>query len=199
MASLPPHVGLHFTNTVHRDIHTSIDPKKMDLSQPSKVVLITGAGRGIGRSIALRYADSGVACLILCARTSSELDEVEQVIKASNPDVRVRKIILDVTNEKQVMQAFDTVKEEGRLDVLVNNAGYACPWLPITESEVNSYWHVWEVHIKGTYLMLHAFLPLLLETAKDTKKIDIINVSSIGAHLTSYGASSYQVSKFALL
>ena len=200
MAQLPSHVGLNFTKTLHHDIHASIDPTKSDLSQPSKVVLITGAGRGIGRSIALRYADSGVACIFLCARTSSQLDEVEQAIKTINSDVKVRKLALDVTDEKQVMLAVEKVKEEGRLDILVNNAGGSSPWVPISESEVDSYWKVWEVNLKGPYVMLHAFLPLLVDTAKNqTTQVDIVNVSSIGAHLSFPGASAYQTSKFALL
>jgi NAD(P)-dependent dehydrogenase (short-subunit alcohol dehydrogenase family) len=200
MAQLPSHVGVNFTKTLHNDIHASIDPTKSNLSQPSKVVLITGAGRGIGRSIALRYADSGVACIFICARTSSQLDEVEQAIKAINSDVKVRKLALDVTDDKQVTLAVEKVKEEGRLDILVNNAGASCPWVPISESDVDSYWKVWEVNLKGPYVMLHAFLPLLVETSKKHgRQVDIVNVSSIGAHVTFPGASAYQSSKFALL
>jgi NAD(P)-dependent dehydrogenase (short-subunit alcohol dehydrogenase family) len=200
MATLPSHVGYNFTNILHHDIYTSIDPRKSDLSQPSKVVLITGAGRGIGRSIALRYADSGVACIILCARTSSELDEVEQEIKRANSDVIVRKLTLDITDEKQVMLAANKVKVEGRLDTLINNAGVSSKWVPITEDDVGCYWNVWTVHIKGTYLMLRTFLPLLVETAKREKtQVDIVNMTSIGGHITSPGASAYQTSKFALL
>lgn len=98
MAHLPLHVGLNFTKTVHHDINPSIDPTKFDLSQPSKVVLITGAGRGIGRSIALRYAESGIACIFICVRTASQLDEVEQAINAINSDIKVRKLALDITD-----------------------------------------------------------------------------------------------------
>lgn len=200
MTSLPSHVGVNFTNTLHHDISTSTDPTKSDLSQPYKVVLITGAGRGIGRSIALRYAESGVACIIICARTSSQLDEVEQAIKNINSNVKVRKLVIDITDEKQVALAAEQVKEEGRLDVLVNNAGVSCPWVPIIESEVDGYWNVWEVHLKGTYLMLRTFLLLLIETAAAQKRqVDIVNVTSIGAHLTFPGASAYQTAKFAVL
>ena len=200
MAHLPAHVGFNFTKTLHHDINASTDPTKRDLSQPSKVVLITGAGRGIGRSIALRYADCGVACIIICARTSSQLDEVEEAIKSINANVNVRKLALDVTDENQVKLAFEEVKEEGRLDVLVNNAGVSAPWIPLIDSKVDEYWKTWEVHLKGTYLMLRAFVPLLIDTAKNEKtQANIVNLTSIGAHLTAFGASAYQTSKFALL
>lgn len=198
--SLPAHVGYTFTNTLHNDIYPSTDPSKSDLSQPSKVVLITGAGRGIGRSIALRYAESGVACIIICARTASELDEVESSIKKLNSDVKIRKFSLDITNESQVLTVAEIVKkEEKRLDILINNAGTSSPWVPITEGNTEDYWQTWVVHIKGTYLMLNAFLPLMVQTAADCGSVDVINVSSIGAHVTIPGASAYQTSKLALL
>lgn len=200
MSSPPPHWGYNFTNTLHNDIYPSTDPTKTNLSQPSKVVLITGAGRGIWRSIALRYAESGVACIIICARTVSELDEVEKSIKKLNSTVEVRKLPLDITNESQVLAAAEIVKKEkGRLDILVNNAGVSAPWVPITESNPEEYWHTWTVHIKGTYLMLHAFLPLMVETTKVSRTVDVINMTSIGAHTVFNGASTYQTSKFALL
>ena len=81
----PAHSGANFTSTLHDDIYPATDPTKSDLSQPSKVVLITGSGRGIGRSIALRYAECQVACIIICSRTMSELDEVESSIRNSIP------------------------------------------------------------------------------------------------------------------
>jgi NAD(P)-dependent dehydrogenase (short-subunit alcohol dehydrogenase family) len=98
------------------------------------------------------------------------------------------------------MVAANKVKMEGRLNALINNAGLSSKWLAITDLDVDSYWSVWTVHIKGTYLMLRPFLPLLVETAKREKThVDIVNMTSIGAHMTSPGASAYQTSKFALL
>ena len=193
--------GHNFTATLHHDIYSSIDPTKSNLSQPFKVVLITGSGRGIGRSIALRYADSGVACIILCSKTTSELDEVEEAIKARNINVKIRKLTLDITDDTQVMLAADLVKEEeGRLDVLINNAGVGAQPALIAESDVDRYWKIWTVHMKGTYMVTRAFLPLLVATAKNQKKqVDLINMSSDGAHKTHASVSAYQTSKFALL
>jgi NAD(P)-dependent dehydrogenase (short-subunit alcohol dehydrogenase family) len=190
-----------YTKTVHHDIYPSIDPTKSDLSQPSKVVLITGSGRGIGRSTALRYAESGVSTIILCARTSSELDEVEKAIKTINSNVNVRKAPVDITDEAEVVALAKDVREKvGRLDALINNAGISENWVPIVDSDADEYWRTWTVHIKGTYLMLKNFLPLLTETASNTSTIvDIINMSSIGAHRTFPSASAYQTSKLALL
>jgi NAD(P)-dependent dehydrogenase (short-subunit alcohol dehydrogenase family) len=198
--AIPPHSGYSFTKTLHNDIYAAIDPTKSDLLQPSKVVLITGAGRGIGRSISLRYAEAGVGCIVLCARTSSDLDSVEKGINKISSKVRVRKFAVDVADEKSVVSVAKTVREEeGRLDVLVNNAGTSAPWIPITESDAIAYWQTFNVNLNGTFLMLKSFLPLLVETAKKAgTPVDVVNMSSIGANMTHPGASAYQVSKAAV-
>ncbi|ORX91593.1 hypothetical protein BCR34DRAFT_280405 [Clohesyomyces aquaticus] len=204
MPSLPPITGFDFPgiDNLHNDIYPAIDARtNHSLSQPGKVVLITGAGRGIGRSIALQYAAASVSSIILCARTSSELDEVESSIKAIDTRVRVTKFQLDVTSEEAVSNCSNQVKAvEGRLDVLVNNAGATDPWLPIAQTNPKAWWKTLEVNLKGPYLLLHAFLPLLVDTAKaNNTAVDVINVASIGAHVISYGASAYIASKIAVL
>nr|KAK5434496.1 hypothetical protein LTR18_010371 [Exophiala xenobiotica] len=199
----PLHAGYNFLQTIRNDIYPSIDPTKSDLSQPGKVVLITGSGRGIGRSVALRYAESGVSCIVLCARSASDLDEVEQSIKKINPHVRVSKHAVDVTSESSVVSMAETVRQkEGRLDVLINNAGMTNKWAPIADSDTEMWFKTWDLHIKGTYLMLRAFLPLLVETAKIhsvTGTVDVINTTTIAAHFAMPGGSAYHASKFALI
>ncbi|KAF4631925.1 hypothetical protein G7Y89_g6211 [Cudoniella acicularis] len=197
----PAHTGYNFTQTLHNDIYPAIDPTKSNLSQPGKVVLITGSGRGIGCSIALRFAESGVACIILCARTASEIDSVEQSIKKINAHVKVRKYVVDITNEVEVVAMAEAVrKEEGRLDALINNAGMSNNWELITVGDTDMYLKTWDLHIKGTYLMLKSFLSLLVETAKNHNvTVDVINTTSVAAHFAVPGASAYQASKFALI
>ncbi|KAF2793847.1 putative oxidoreductase ucpA [Melanomma pulvis-pyrius CBS 109.77] len=191
-------VGLE---NLHNDIYPLIDAStNKDLNQSGKVVLITGAGRGIGRAIALQYAHASVASIILCARTVPELDEVEASIKKINSSVKVTKFQLDVTNEDAVKACLDAVKkDEGRLNVLVNNAGTTEPWVPIGESKPSNWWNTFEVNLKGPYLLMQAFLPLLVETAKaDGTTVDVVNISSIGALIVHPGVSAYQVSKLAV-
>jgi len=197
----PTHTGYNFTPTIHNDIYPQIDPTKSDLSQPGKVVLITGSGRGIGRSIALRYAEADVAAIILCARTASQVDETQSQIKKINPNVRIYKHTIDITNEKQVFAMADAVHaKQGRLDVLINNAGTTDKWETITEGDIEAWLKCWDLHIKGTYLMLKAFLPLLVETAKkQSTVVDVLNTTTIAAHLTMPGGSAYMGSKFALM
>lgn len=198
----PSHSGYNFTKTLHNDIHPAIDPTKSNLSQPGKVVLITGSGRGIGRSTALRYAESNVATIILCSRTRSDLDDVSKLISATNPLVKIHKHVVDITSEAEVVAMASAIRTEtnNRLDILINNAGMTNAWEPITEGDSGKYLQTWDLHIKGTYLMLKSFLPLLVSTA-ETHNVttDVINTTTIAAHFTIPGASAYQASKFALI
>jgi NAD(P)-dependent dehydrogenase (short-subunit alcohol dehydrogenase family) len=191
------------TQNLQNDLYPAITASSTPaLQQPGKVVLITGAGRGIGRAIALQYAHASVAAIILCARTTSELDEVESSIKTINAAVKVYKHTVDVTSPTAVSDLASTVKnnEGGRLDVLVNNAGASAPWIPLTDSDPATWWNTFEVNLKGPFLFLHAFLPLLTATAeKKNTAVHVVNVSSIGAHIVSPGASAYQISKLAVL
>jgi NAD(P)-dependent dehydrogenase (short-subunit alcohol dehydrogenase family) len=125
---------------------------------------------------------------------------VEQAIKKLSSHIRVHKFSLDITDEAKVLTVAEAVKkEEGRPDILINNAGTGDPWKPITEGIADDYWRTMTVNLKGPYLLMKSFLPLMVETAKTTGTIvDVVNISSIGATVVIPGASSYQISKLAV-
>lgn len=150
--------------------------------------------------MALQYTHAGVACLILVSRTIAQLNEVEKEISSINPRIRVRKFIVDVTSQADIQNCAEVVREqEGRLDVLINNAGKLENPTPLADSDPSEWWSVMEINLRGPYLFLRVFLPLLVATAEKTKKsVDVINVSSIGALLTMPGFSAYQTSKLAV-
>ena len=186
---------------LHNDIYPAISAAtNTSLHQPGKVVLITGAGRGIGRATALQYAHANVSTIILAARTASQLDEVETAIKEINTSVKVIKAPLDVASETDVQALADKVQTaEGRLDVLINNAGTSEPWVPLVESEPAKWWSTFEINLKAPYLLSRAFLPLLLRTAEAQGGVHLVNVTSIGANVVLPSASGYMTSKLALL
>lgn len=78
---------------------------------------------------------------------------------------------------------------------MVNNAGSMGIWKLLGDSDPATWWDVLDVNLKGPYLVTQAFLPLLLKGQQKT----IVNIGSIGAHITRPSASAYQISKFALL
>ena len=162
-------------------------------------MFISGASKGIGRATAIAFAQAGASAIAIAARSS--LDAVEVAVldaakTAGHPAPQVLKLMLDVSDEKSVASAASqTEKIFHHLDILVNNAGRLETWLPLADSDPTSWWTTWEVNVKGIYLMTRAFLPLLLKGGEKT----IVNMTSIGAHLTRSGASAYQTSKLAML
>ena len=164
-----------------------------------KYIFITGASTGIGRVTALSFARAGAAGIAVGARSGFKNLEVEIQSAAEAIGKKAPKVLLlklDVVDRVSVEKAAkDTETEFGRLDILINNAGYLSEFVPLLEQDPDQWWMNWEVNIKGVYWMTKAFLPLLLKGGEKT----IVNLSSIGAHFINRGASGYQTAKFALL
>jgi NAD(P)-dependent dehydrogenase (short-subunit alcohol dehydrogenase family) len=180
-----------FIETVHHDIYEDIDPRTTLANKAhGKTVLITGAGRGIGRAITIAFAHAGASRLILTARTTSQLETVANEAKAVSNKIQIIQMETDVTNESQVETLFREIP--GDVDILVNNAGYLEHNIPLAQTDTTEWWHTWEVNIKGTYLFTAYFLKNYRGTGT------IINTSSIGSILTSPGFSAYQPGKTAI-
>ncbi|KAH8808683.1 hypothetical protein F5884DRAFT_793056 [Xylogone sp. PMI_703] len=193
-----PDVGNAFTQTAHHDTYPAIDSATKS-DHTGHYVFITGASKGVGRATAISFAKAGAAGIAIGAR--SGLDEVESEIVAAaqaagKTPPKVLKLKLDVLKLEDVQNAAKaTEKEFGRVDILINNAGWLDRFIKLEESDPHEYWLNYEVNIRGVYWMTKEFLPLLLESKQKT----IVNLSSIGAHVIAYGASGYQTTKFALM
>jgi NAD(P)-dependent dehydrogenase (short-subunit alcohol dehydrogenase family) len=97
-----------FTSKVHQDIYPAISPSEaLAGSAKGATVVITGAGRGIGRAQALVFAQAGAKRVVIAARSSHELDEVEGEIKKIGGVTEVVKVITDVTDEGSVKNLFE--------------------------------------------------------------------------------------------
>lgn len=204
MADLHPSTGYAFPGlqNLHNDIYPAISVSQTpSLKQPNKVVLVTGASRGIGRTIALQYAHAGVASLIICARSDPNLLSLETEIHAINSTIRVHRFTLDVTDTAAVHACASAVRTtENRLDILVNNAGILPPAVPLADGDPDAWWEGIEINVRGPYLFLHAFLPLMVQTAEAHGVMtDVLNLTSIGAHTLFPGFSPYTTSKLALV
>ncbi|KAH7357372.1 oxidoreductase-like protein [Pyrenochaeta sp. MPI-SDFR-AT-0127] len=190
--------GINFTTTDRHDTYSFISPTTADLS--GKNVLITGASKGVGKATAISYARAGASGIAIAARSS--LDSVAKEIKEaaknagrSNPNVVI--VNLDVTDRNSVEAATKVVSEafDGRVDILINNAGSLSSFKGIPETDPDEWWRDWEVNVKGIYLTTRAFWPLIL---KSSLKI-IINLSSIAAVYNPTQGSAYGSTKLAIL
>jgi len=155
-----------------------------------RVALITGAGGGIGRAIALRLAADGLK-LILVGRTESKLLETKSLIPDAQAIV-VTGDLLDPAFPKACIEA--ALMAFGQIDILINNAGLAQsqPFESITAEE---YDRIMNTNVKAPFLLTQAALPCLRASDYAT----IINIASVTAHKGYPLQSVYSASKHALI
>lgn len=162
-------------------------------SLKGKTAIITGAGKGLGKAMALALAAEGVN-LGLIARTSTDLEKLNDELKTLHPDISVIHATADIGDLKQVRTAVAEITSSlKQVDILINNAGVLKVGgfleLPVEEWE-----QVFRINVLGTYYVIHEVLPYLLEQGKG----DIINVASTAglkgaAKMSAYGASKAAV------
>ena len=158
----------------------------------NKNALITGAGKGIGKAVALALAKEGVN-VILLARTQSEIDEVAK--ESSTFGVKSLAITADVANINSVNSAVEKALVEFKtIDILINNAGIAA-FGNFLELEPADWERIIQVNLMGTYYVTRAILPNMIER----KTGDIINISSTAGLNGNALTSAYSASKFAVL
>jgi len=159
-----------------------------------KIAVITGAGRGIGESIAHAFADEG-ADLILTARTRQQLDRVADDIKAKNRNAAA--ITCDVSSPIEVEKLAASVKEKfSRVDILVNNAGISRR-SKLLDYDDDIWLKVIRVNLFGVYLCSKAFLPIMQQAGQGR----IINMASTAGKSpvpfnTAYSAAKHGVLGF---
>ena len=158
----------------------------------NKNALITGAGKGIGKAIAIALAKEGVN-VILMARTQSDLDEVAQEVTALG--VKSYTVVADVADINSVNTAVEkSLAEFKTIDILINNAGIAA-FGKFLELEPSSWENIIKVNLMGTYYVTRAVLPNMIERQTG----DIINISSTAGLNGNAMTSAYSASKCAVL
>lgn len=155
-----------------------------------RVALVTGAGTGIGRAIALTFAKEG-ATLILTGRREDKLHEVAKEI--GNKDTIV--ITADLTEEASVQTLFNELKEKtnNKLDILVNNVGGMSSMGPISDMTLAEWESMFAKNATTQFLTAKEALPLLRESEAGK----IISVTTMVVHLFMEGLGSYSASKAA--
>jgi 3-hydroxybutyrate dehydrogenase len=160
----------------------------------NRLALITGGGRGIGRAIALTFAQEG-ADITVAARTLAQVESVAQEITNQFP-VKVLPVSCDVSDVRSVEQMFARVSEFfGReVDVLVNNAGIA-ESAPITKTDDELWNRHLAINLSGSFYCTRAALPAMM--AQNWGRV--INVASIAGKTGAPYIAAYSASKHGLL
>lgn len=160
----------------------------------NKKAIITGASRGLGRALALRFAREG-ASVAICSRNQSEIDAVKVEILAADPDARVLARECDIANAGQVSRFVQTVVEQfGDIDILVNNAGMLGPRVPIAEYPPQEWERVVQTNLNGTFYLTNLVVPVMIKQ----KSGAIMNVTSTVGKTGRAKWGAYAVTKFAI-
>ncbi len=159
----------------------------MERNDVGKVVLVTGATSGIGRAVALRFAESG-ARVVAAGRNAEALREVGDAIKRAGGEPLT--IAADVTKEEDVRQLLQrAVGESGRLDVLVNAAGHISNG-SIESTSLAAWDKMLDVNLRAVFHLMQLATPHLIETQGN-----IVNISSVTGLRSFPGVLAYCVSK----
>ncbi|HLQ82985.1 MAG TPA: SDR family oxidoreductase [Pseudogracilibacillus sp.] len=145
----------------------------MDLNLSKKIVLITGASKGIGKAIATEFAREN-AIVYLMSRTELNLKETTEEIIKETENSHVNYKVGDLKNGKDINQVVEEIKKaHGKIDVLINNAGGPPPggFLDVEEED---WYHAFEQNLLSVVRMTKAVIPLMIESGSGR----IINITS---------------------
>ena len=164
-----------------------------------KVILVTGAGDGIGREAALTYAAHG-ATVILLGRTSAKLEVVyDQIEAAGHPLPAIVPLDLKTATAADYRGLATTfTRQFGRLDGILFNAGLLGTLSPFEHIQEKEWDEVMQVNVKSEFLLTQALLPLVRQSAKEHGDASIVYTSSsVGRKGRAYWGT-YAISKFAI-
>lgn len=157
------------------------------------VVVVTGAGTGIGREIALRMGAHG-ADVVLAGRSVARLEEVAGQLRSAGRRALVAPMDLREPESIEVT-AQRALRELGRVDVLVNNSGVAGPTKPLTEIDTGEWEDTFAVNVTGAFLCCKAFLPPMVAAGSGA----IVVIGSITGKRPLVNRTPYAASKLALV
>jgi NAD(P)-dependent dehydrogenase (short-subunit alcohol dehydrogenase family) len=170
----------------------------------SRVAIVTGGGRGLGRAMVLGFARAGIHVVATAARERTEIEAVAEEVRQTCGESRVLPLVADVTQEGNCAAVVNAAVERfGRLDILVNNAGRGMKY--VSNEFLTDPTHFWEVapetwrlvidtNVNGPFMMARCAVPVMLKAGWGR----IINVSVNQGTMRRRGFSPYGPSKAAL-
>ncbi|MBN6188542.1 SDR family oxidoreductase [Aneurinibacillus sp. BA2021] len=158
----------------------------------TKVIVVTGASKGIGRAMSLLFAEKG-ATVYAIARNEALLQEL--AAEAAHLDGRILPAPCDITRRQSVEEMFERiVQQEEKIDALINNAGLG-HFAPIHELSEAQWDEMMNVNLKGVFLCTKYAVPHMIKQRSG----HIVNISSVAGTVTFTGGGGYCTSKFGLM
>ena len=158
-----------------------------------KVAFITGGSRGIGKEVALKFADNGYNIVINYVSDKTDVEKLEKEFSEKGVETLILKA--DVTNREEIENLVKQVIEKfGKIDVLVNNAGITKDNLLMRMSE-EEFDKVIEVNLKGTYIVTKSVIKYMMKKRNGS----IINLSSVVGVAGNAGQANYSASKAGII
>ena len=171
----------------------------MNLNLTNKIILITGAYKGLGKSMARIFAEEGARVAINYRRNAEEAEALAAEIKAETPGDAVA-VFADISSESEVTAMFTQIEKHfgDKVDVLINNAAYCPPAGPTANLPYDEIRRVLDVNMAGMMLCTREFLRRLDDSP--TKKPKIVNISSQAAFRGSEsGRTAYDATKLGIV
>jgi 3-oxoacyl-[acyl-carrier protein] reductase len=159
----------------------------------NRVAIITGGAKGMGRSMALKFAEEGCSIAIADISTEEANDTLAEVAKKGREGLAIQ---CDVTDSKQVSDTVDKVISKfSKVDILVNNAGGLIPALPVEDLPEEDWDKIMALNLRSDFLFCRSVVPHM----KEKRYGKIINISSIGAVSPPAHAIHYNTAKAGIL
>ena len=164
------------------------------MSTPEKIALVTGAGSGIGRAVAIGLLEAGYA-VVLAGRRVDRLDQT--VLDAGAFGARALRVPTDVRDPAAVQALFAAARDQfGRLDLLFNNAGIALRGAPLEDVTIDEWRSIVDVNVTGAFLCTQQAFRLMKQQQPQGGRI--INNGSISAHAPRPHSAPYTATKHAI-
>lgn len=186
---IPPLPSL--TKTYHHKPYPAISPSRPELSAAGKNVVVTGGGSGIGKAIAIAFAQAGAKSVSILGRREHYLKAaVKEIESAAINDTKVLYQATDLLKRDEVSGAFHSiVSQVGKIDVFISNAGYGADQVPLAKYDPDHFMHAFDMNVRTALNAIQVFIPLAAPNAT------LISVSSGVTHIRpipqtgAYGAS----------
>ena len=161
-----------------------------------RVAVVTGSSKGIGKAIALEFANAGYS-VVINARNEEELKQAAKDISKSIKDAgRIVSVPGDISQESVCISLIESaVKQFGKIDVLVNNAGIGGESKKINELTVKDWDEVIDINLKGAFLCTREAVKNMTKDANNNRNYSIINISSVHEQTPQPESAPYAASK----